>query len=81
MSHGDPHFVSTTGETLIARTTTLAEMKQLLAEIFDAGEREDVAVWDVAGDGRARVVLLLTSDGRTLEMDGAALTWTKQRMP
>jgi hypothetical protein len=37
---------------------------------------EDVAVWRVSETGRARIVCIFCSDGRKLEMDGYALTWT-----
>jgi hypothetical protein len=42
---------------------------------FSTGEDEDVVVWRIGEDGRARVALVLASDGRQLEMDGYALSW------
>lgn len=73
-----PHYLAATSTTLIATTTTLAEMRTLLADTFTPYEREDVVVWDVASDGRARVALVLTADGRSLEMAGPMICWQWQ---
>jgi hypothetical protein len=70
-----PYYVCLTGSTFLAQTATLAEMKKILAETFSPNEREDVAVWEIAADGRARVALVLTADGRTLELDGPSICW------
>ncbi|HWG47714.1 MAG TPA: hypothetical protein VN688_33425 [Gemmataceae bacterium] len=49
---------------------TLAEMRVKLSDVFETGCHEDVVVWD----GR-RVALILTADGRSLEMAGPMLCW------
>lgn len=64
-------YIATVGTTIVEQAETLIELRRILAEIFEYGMGEDVTVWE---DGR-RVVLVLTSDGRTVEMDGYALTW------
>jgi hypothetical protein len=64
-------YIATVGTTIVEQADTLAELRRDLSEIFERDMGEDVVVWE---DGR-RVVLVMTSDGRTVEMDGPSLTW------
>jgi len=65
-------YIATVGTSIVEQTETLPEMRTVLAELCRPGDvPEDVVVWE---DHR-RVVLIVTSDGRRIELDGQSITW------
>ena len=67
-------FTATTEAATLFELPTLAEARAAAVRLHAAGYPDDIVVWHSAP--ACRVVLVMTSDGRAVEMDGYSLTWT-----